>query len=145
MYLFFSFSFRYIIFCTLVSWPFSDSKHCICLWYIYLMMLLSFSPISSCVVSFLSLYICFLLLYVIFYFCFILRCLDEFCLKCFKKTSCQNLSYHELSSYKVFQVFVLGLDFIVFNKWVWVEWFMNSLIFHLFVMVLSQIAKGGDC
>ena len=81
-----------------------------------MLMLLSFSPISSCVVSFLSLYTCFLLLYVIFYFCFILRCLDEFCLKCFKKTSCQNLSYHELSSYKVFQVFVLGLDFIVFNK-----------------------------
>ena len=52
----------------------------------------------------------------LFYFCFTLRCLDEFCLKCFRKTSCQNLSCHELSSCKVFQEFVLGLDFIVLNK-----------------------------
>ena len=59
----------------------------------------------------------FLLLYAIFfYFCFTLRCLNGFCLKCFKNTGCQNLSYHELSSCKVFQEFVLGLDFIVFNK-----------------------------
>ena len=35
MYLFFSFSFRYIIYCALVLWPFSDSKHCIYLWYIW--------------------------------------------------------------------------------------------------------------
>ena len=51
-----------------------------------------------------------------FYFCFTLRCLNEFCIKCFKKTGCQNLSCYELSSCKVFQEFVLGLDFIVFNK-----------------------------
>ena len=62
------------------------------------------------------LYTCFFI-YAIFYFCFTLRCLDEFCLKCFRKTGCQNLSCHELSSCKVFQEFVLGLDFIVFNKW----------------------------
>ena len=58
----------------------------------------------------------FLIMYVILYFYFTLRCLDEFCLKCFRKIGCQNLSCHELSSYKVFQEFVLGLDFIVFNK-----------------------------
>ena len=74
-----------------------------------------YSPISPCVVSFLSLYTCFFM-YAIFYFCFTLRCLDEFCLKCFRKTSCQNLLCHELSSCKVFQEFVLGIDFIVFNK-----------------------------
>ena len=51
------------------------------------------------------LYVCYL------YFYFILRCLDEFCLKCFRKTGCENLSCHELSSCKVFQEFVLGLDF----------------------------------
>ena len=50
------------------------------------------------------------------YFRFTLRCLDEFCLKCFRKIGCQNLLCHELSSCKVFQDFVLGLDFIVFNK-----------------------------
>ena len=66
-----------------------------------------FSPISPFVVSFLSLYICFFM-YVMLYFCFTLRCLDEFCLKCFRKTGCENLLCHELSSYKVFQEFVLG-------------------------------------
>ena len=30
-------------------------------------------------------------LYAIYYFCFTQRCLDEFCLKYFKNTSCQNL------------------------------------------------------
>ena len=42
------------------------------------------------------------LLYAIFYLCFTLRCLDEFCLKCFRNTSCQSLSCHELSSCKKF-------------------------------------------
>ena len=45
-----------------------------------------------------------------------LRCFDEFCLKCFKKTGYQNLLCYKLSSCKVFQEFVLGLDFIVLNK-----------------------------
>ena len=58
----------------------------------------------------------FLIMFAIIYFCFTLRCFDEFCLKCLKKTGCQNLSCHELSSCKVFQEFMLGLDFIVFNK-----------------------------
>ena len=49
------------------------------------------SPISPCVGSFLSLYTCFLLMYAILYFCFTLRCLDEFCLKCFRSTGCQSL------------------------------------------------------
>ena len=56
------------------------------------------------------------LLYAIIYFSLTLRCFGEFCLKCFRKTVFQNLSCHELSSCKVFQEFVLGLDFIVFNK-----------------------------
>ena len=30
-------------------------------------------------------------LYAIYYFCFTLRCLDEFCLKCFRNTVCQSL------------------------------------------------------
>ena len=66
------------------------------------------SPISPCVVSFFSLYTCFLFLYAIYYFRFTQRCLDEFYLKCFRKTGCENLSCHELSSCKVFQEFVLG-------------------------------------
>ena len=31
------------------------------------------------------------LLYVIYYFCFTLRCCDDFCLKCFKNTGYQSL------------------------------------------------------
>ena len=48
-------------------------------------------PTLSCVISFLLLYTCFLYLYAIYYFCFIQRCLDEFCLKCFRNTGCQSL------------------------------------------------------
>ena len=44
------------------------------------------------------------------YFYFILRCLDKFCLKCFRKTESENLSCHELSSSKVFQESMLGFD-----------------------------------
>ena len=44
------------------------------------------------------------------YFCLTLRCLDEFRLKCFRKTGYENLSCHELSACKVFQEFMLGLD-----------------------------------
>ena len=113
-------------FCTLVLWPLSDSKHCTYLCYIYMMTLLSFH--LSLHVFFFFLFIHMFLMYAILYFCFTLRCCDEFCLKYFRKTCCQNLSCHELSSYKVFQEFVLELDFIVFNKWVWVECFMTSLI-----------------
>ena len=58
----------------------------------------------------------FLFMYAILYFCFTLRCLDEFYLKCFRKTGCQNLLCHELSSCKIFQEFVLGLDFIILKK-----------------------------
>ena len=85
--------------------------------YIYIEVVIIVSPISSCVVSFLTLCTCFLLIVCnLLYFCFTLRCRDEFCLKCFKNTGYQSLSCHELSSCKVFQEFVLGLDFIVFNK-----------------------------
>ena len=55
-----------------------------------------------------SLYTHVSLLYAVFYLCFTLRCLDEFCFKCFKNTGCQSLPCHELSSCKFFQEFVLG-------------------------------------
>ena len=56
-----------------------------------------YSPIFSCIVSFLSYSHASYYLYAIFYFCFTLRCHDEFCL------SCQRLFCHELSSCKVFK------------------------------------------
>ena len=105
-----SFSFLYIGLVTIYLW------HTLYLFLIYIYDdVCSYSPISPCVVSFLSLYTCFFM-YAILYFYFTLRCLNEFCLKCFRKTGCQNLSCHELSSCKVFQESVLGLDFIIFNK-----------------------------
>ena len=83
-------------------------------------------------------------LYAIYYFCFTQRCLDEFCLKCFRNTGCQNLLAINSLLAKFSRVCV-RIDFIVFNKWIWVEWFMTSLISHLFVVILSRIAKWGDC
>ena len=85
--------------------------------YIYIEVVITFFHLSLHVLFLFSLYThAFYLLYAIFYFCFPLRCHDEFCLKCFRNTGCQSLSCHELSSCKVFQEFELGLDFIVFNK-----------------------------
>ena len=78
--------------------------------YIYILRLLLHSftyPFICCFFS-LFMHMLLILLYAIVYLCFILRCHDEFCLKCFRKTDCQSLSCHELSSYKVFQEFVLG-------------------------------------
>ena len=36
--------------------------------------------------------------------------------KCFKKTGCESLPCHELSSSKFFQEFMLGLDFFVIQQ-----------------------------
>ena len=49
------------------------------------------SPISPCVVFFLLYTHVSYIVYAIFYFCFTLRCFDEFCLKCFRNTGCQSL------------------------------------------------------
>ena len=54
-------------------------------------MYVSLLPTLSCVVSFLSLYTCFLLFVCNLLFLFHRRCLDEFCLKCFRNTDCQSL------------------------------------------------------
>ena len=59
-------------------------------------------------------------------------------------TLCQ--SWQKGGEFVVFFLRVcVRINFIVFNKWIWVKWFMTSLISHFFVVVLSQIAKGGDC
>ena len=59
--------------------------------YTFEVVLTILSPISLCVVSFLSLHTCFLLLICNLLFLFHTKCLDEFCLKCFRNTGCQNL------------------------------------------------------
>ena len=107
-----------------------DSKPCTHFWcvyiyiYIYIEVVITVSPISSYVVSFFSLCTCFLL---IVYFCFTLRCRDEFCLKCFRNTGFQSFSCHILSSCKVFQELCYD-RFYCIQQVSKVEWFMTSLI-----------------
>ena len=84
------------------------------------------SPISPCVVSFLSLYTCFLYSVCNLLFLFHTKMLWWVLFKVFQKYRLSKSTCHKLSSCKVFQESVL--DFIVFNKWIWVEWFMTSLI-----------------
>ena len=55
------------------------------------MMIYVFLHLPLHVLFLFSLYTHVSLLYAILYFCFTLRCLDEFCLKCFRSTSCQSL------------------------------------------------------
>ena len=67
-------------------------------------------------------------LYAIYYFCFTQRCFNEFYLKCFRNTGCQSLLVINSPLAKFSRVYV-RIDFIVFKKWIWVKWFMTSLIF----------------
>ena len=70
---------------------------------------MSSSPISTCIVSFLSLYTCFFMC-AIFYFFFTLRCLDEFCLSVSEKQVVKI--FHAMNSFlaKFFQEFIVGID-----------------------------------
>ena len=102
------FSFLYTLAsCIPVLWPFIYYIHCT-LFFIYRMMY---------VLLHLSLHLLFLFfLYTNISLCmhslFLFHTwgLDEFLFKCFRKTGCESLPCHELSSCKVFQEFMLGLD-----------------------------------
>ena len=126
-----SFSFLYTSLVTMFTYIvliFDIYIYDICLFHLPLHMLFLF-----------SLYTRVSLLYAIFYFCFTLRCLDEFCLKCFRNTGCQNLPYHELFSCKIFQEFVLGIllyltsDYELSDLWllsyfICLLWFCHELL-----------------
>ena len=98
-------------FCTPVLWPFLHTL-CLSLIYIYIYIwwwwCMSSSPIFTCVVSFLFLYTCFFM-YAIFISVSHMM-LWWVLFKCFKKIGCESLSCHELSSCKVFQEFIVGID-----------------------------------
>ena len=65
--------------------------------------------------------------------------------KCFRMTGYECLPCHELSSCKVFQEFVLGLDLFVIHKcYEFSDLRLLSWII-CFVVVLSWIGKWGDC
>ena len=118
------FLFRYIILVHEVLWPFIDI-HCTLL--LFILMYVFLSPTLHVLFLF-SLYThVSYYLSTIYYFCFTQKCLDEFCLKCFKNTGCRSLLAINSLLAKFLKVCV-RIDFIVFNKWIWVEWFMTSLI-----------------
>ena len=84
-------------------------------------------------------------LYTIYYFYFTLRCRDEFCLKCFKNTGCQSLLAINSLFCKVFQEFMLGQILLYStSKYELSDLLLLSYV-HLIVVVLSRIAKWGDC
>ena len=131
-----SFSFLYIGLVTMFT-------YIVLIFDIYIYMMYVFFTYHIMCFFFPSLYTCFLLIVCnLLYFCFTLRCCNEFCLKCFRNIGCQSLSCHEFSSYKVFQEFMLGLDFIVFSKWVWVEWFDFSHMFICLLWFCHELPKG---
>ena len=90
MYLLFSFFLRYIVLVHEVLWLFIDIH---CTYFLFYIVDVCFSfTYPSHVLFLLSLYTyASYYLYAIYYFCFTQRCLDEFCLKCFRNTSCQSL------------------------------------------------------
>ena len=79
------------------------------------------------------------------YFCFTQRCLDEFCFKVFQKYRLSKFTCHKLSSCKVFQEFMIGwiLLYSISEYELSDLWLLSYA--HLFVVVLSWIAKVGDC
>ena len=104
--------FFFLLFFTLAScipalWPFLHT----CTLFSYIRWwCMFFSPSSACVGSFLSLYECFFM-YAIFIS--ISHTMPWWVLfKCFWKTGYESLSCHELSSCKVFQEFVVGINFL---------------------------------
>ena len=64
--------------------------HCTYIWFIYIDVC-SFTYLSMCCFFSFFIQMFFYKLYAIYYFCFTLRCLDEFCLKCFRNTGYQSL------------------------------------------------------
>ena len=140
--MYFSFFLVTLASCISVLWPFMT--YIVLYFHIYDDDVCFSSPTSKCVVSFLSLYTCFCM-YAIFNS--ISHMMPWWVLfKCFRKTGCESLPCHKLSSCEVFQEFVLGLDLFCnptsgyeFSDLRLLSWFI------CFVMVLSRIAKGGDC
>ena len=138
MYLFFFFFFRYITFVHVAVWPFPDI-HCTYL-FTYINVCFFLAPTPSCVVSFHSLYTCFLYLYAIYYFCFTQRCLDVFCLKCFRNTGCQSLLainslltkfFKSLCSERFYCIQQVSMSWVIYDfshMFICLLWFCHGLL-----------------
>ena len=103
-----------------------------------------YSPIFTCVVSFLSLCTWFLYIVCNLLFLFHTKMPWWVLFKVFQKYKLSKSSCHKLSSCKTFQDFVLGYILLYSTN----EYELSDLwllqYVYLFVVVLSQIAKGGD-
>ena len=107
--MYFSFFLVTLASCIPILWPLF-LWHILYFIFLYMMMMyIHFSsPTSTYIVSFLSLYTCFFM-YAIFIS--VSHMMPWWILfKCFRKLDCESLSCHELSSCKVFQEFVVGID-----------------------------------
>ena len=123
--------------CTLVLWPFLHT----CTLFLYIWWWCMFySPIFPCVVSFLSLYICF---YMYAISIFVSHMMPWWVLfKCFRKTGYESLPCHELSSCKVFQEFVLGLYSLYSTSDYEFKWFMTSFMIICFCGFVTNCQRG---
>ena len=126
----------------LVLWPF---WHTLYLYLHYILLMYVLSPIFTCVVSFLSLYTCFLSNVCNLLFMFHTKIPWWVLFKVFQKYRLSKSTYHKLSSCKIFQDFVIWKILLYLTS----EYELSDLwLFSyvcLFVVVLSWIAKGGDC
>ena len=117
--------FRYIVLVHEVLWPFIDIH---CTYFLFYDVNVCFSFTYPFMCCFFSPFIHMLLIICIqSIFFFTQRYLDVFCLKCFRNTGCQSLLAITLFLQSFSRVCIM-IDFIVFNKWIQVEWFMTSLI-----------------
>ena len=102
------------------------------------------SPIFTCVISFLSLYTCFLFFVCNLIFLFHTKMPWWVLFKLFQKYRLSKSTCHKLSSCKFFQEFVFRYILLYSTS----EYELSDLwllsYVHLFVVVLSRIAKWGD-
>ena len=139
----FIFFLRYIVLVHEVLWPFIDIH---CTYFIFYIVDVCFSFIYPFMCCFFSLLCtCFLLLVWNLLFQFHTKMSWWVLFKVFQKYRLSKSTCHKLSSRKVFQEFVLGYILLYSAS----EYELNDLwllsYVHLFVVVLSRIAKGGDC
>ena len=139
VYMYFSFFLVTLASCIQVFWPFFIMTYIVLYFLIYDDDVYSFSlPTSTCVVSFLSLYMCFFVYAIFISISYMMPW--WVLLKYFRKTGCESLSCHELFSCKVFQELVVGIDLFCNNtsgyefsdlkllSWLFVLlWFCHSL------------------
>ena len=122
--IFFSFFYFYLMYIGLVTiWHTFISFDI----YIYILMYV-YSSISSYVVSFLSLCTCFLLFACNLLFLFHTKMSWWVLFKVFQKYKLSKSFLPWTLFLQSFSRVCVRVDFIVFHKWVWVEWFMTSLI-----------------